>query len=130
MAFIISTHILEVVAALCTGAMVIARGRIVVDAKPAELEARSSYHNAVAMRMPVEEAVRAREVVGGVSGVIRVEQSHADSEIAELVAFPAHDADILDPVCRAIERAGLEVKQVFVERGRLDVVFRQLTLAA
>ena len=129
-AIIISTHILEEVEALCTRAIVIARGRIVIDAKPAELEARSSYHNAVALRLPADQVARAREVVGGVPGVIRVEHNHADSESAELLAFPAQGADILDPVCRAIERAGLGVNEVFVERGRLDEVFRQLTQAA
>jgi ABC-2 type transport system ATP-binding protein len=129
-AIIISTHILEEVEALCTRAIVIARGRIVIDAKPAELEARSSYHNAVALRMPADQVGRACEVVGGVSGVVRVEQNYADGESAELLAFPAQGADILDPVCRAIERAGLGVNEVFVERGRLDEVFRQLTQAA
>jgi ABC-2 type transport system ATP-binding protein len=129
-AIIISTHILEEVEALCTRAIVIARGRIVIDARPAELEARSSYHNAVALRLPADQVGRAREVVAGVPGVIRVEQNHADGAGAELLAFPAQGADILDPVCRAIERAGLGVDEVFVERGRLDEVFRELTQAA
>ena len=129
-AIIISTHILEEVEALCTRAIVIARGRIVVDARPAELEARSSYHNAVALRLPADQVGRAREVVGGVPGVLRVEQNRADGASAELLAFPAQGADILDPVCRAIERAGLAVNEVFVERGRLDEEFRQLTMAA
>jgi ABC-2 type transport system ATP-binding protein len=129
-AIIISTHILEEVEALCTRAIVIARGRIVIDAKPAELEARSSYHNAVALRMAADQVGRACEVVSGVPGVVRVAQNHGDGESAELLAFPAQGADILDPVCRAIERAGLGVNEVFVERGRLDEVFRQLTQAA
>ena len=41
---IISTHILEEVAAVCTRAMIIAEGAIVADATPAELESRSHYH--------------------------------------------------------------------------------------
>jgi ABC-2 type transport system ATP-binding protein len=129
-AIIISTHILEEVDALCTRAIVIAKGRIVSDAKPAELEARSSYHNAVVLRMPVGEARPARDVIGGVAGVARVEQSWADGDIAELIALPANGVDILDPVCRAVEGAGLGINEVFVERGRLDEVFRQLTHAA
>jgi ABC-2 type transport system ATP-binding protein len=129
-AIIISTHILEEVDALCTRAIVIANGRVVIDARPSELEARSSYHNAVALRLRADEAGRAREVVGGVAGVLRVEQRHADGELAELLVFPARGADILDPVCRAIERAGLGLNEVFVERGRLDEVFRDLTRAA
>ena len=126
-AIIISTHILEEVDAVCTRAIVIAKGRIVVDAKPAELEARSSYHNAVALRMPADQVARAQQVVGAVPGVARVEDGRSG---AELIAFPAEGAEILDPVCRAIDDAGLSVNEVFVERGRLDEVFRQLTQAA
>jgi ABC-2 type transport system ATP-binding protein len=129
-AIIISTHILEEVDAVCSRAIVIARGRIVVDAKPAELEARSSYHNAVALRLPAEHLERAQAVVAGVPGVVRVEDGRAATGVAELIAFPAKDAEILDPVCRAIEQAGLAVNEVFVERGRLDEVFRELTRAA
>ena len=39
-AIVISTHILEEVDAVCTRAMIIANGRVVVDATPAELEKR------------------------------------------------------------------------------------------
>ncbi len=129
-AIIISTHILEEVDALCTRAIVIARGRIVADAKPAELEARSSYHHAVTLRLPSGQVEPARGVVGKVEGVVRVEASDLGGGIGQLLAFPRADADILDPVCRAIERAGLAVNEVYVERGRLDEVFRQLTYAA
>jgi ABC-2 type transport system ATP-binding protein len=129
-AIIISTHILEEVDALCTRAIVIAQGRVVIDARPGELEARSSYHNAVALRLRGDEVERAREVIGGVAGVLRVEQRHSAADNAELLVFPARGADILDPVCRAIERAGLDLNEVFVERGRLDEVFRELTRAA
>lgn len=38
---ILSTHILEEVDAVCTRAMIIARGRLVADGTPAELEARA-----------------------------------------------------------------------------------------
>jgi ABC-2 type transport system ATP-binding protein len=41
-AIVISTHILEEVDALCTRAMIIARGRVVADATPAELEQRAA----------------------------------------------------------------------------------------
>src|SRR5690606_36369091 len=117
-AIIISTHILEEVDALCSRAIVIARGRIVLDAKPSELEARSTWHNAVVLRLPVGASAPARDVVGGVAGVARVEQNWADGETAELVAFPADGAEILDPVRRAVEGAGLGVNEMFVERGR------------
>lgn len=39
-AIIISTHILEEVSAVCSRAVIIARGKVVADARPAELEAQ------------------------------------------------------------------------------------------
>lgn len=44
-AIIISTHILEEVDAVCTRAMIIARGRILADATPEDLRSRSSTGN-------------------------------------------------------------------------------------
>jgi ABC-2 type transport system ATP-binding protein len=44
-AIVISTHILEEVDAVCTRAMIIARGRILVDGTPAELRAHSDSGN-------------------------------------------------------------------------------------
>jgi ABC-2 type transport system ATP-binding protein len=129
-AIIISTHILEEVDALCTRAIVIARGRIVADAKPAELEARSSYHNAVTLRMPGDQVAPASAVVGGLKDVAKVEASDLGDGLGQLLVFPRGHADILDPVCRAVEAAGVGVNEVYVERGRLDEVFRQLTQAA
>ena len=51
---VISTHILEEVQAVCTRAIIIARGRIVADDTPQGLAARSRYNNAVSMQL--EEA--------------------------------------------------------------------------
>jgi ABC-2 type transport system ATP-binding protein len=129
-AIIISTHILEEVDALCTRAIVIAKGRIVADAKPAELEARSSYHNAVTLRLPSDQVEPARTVVGGLENVVKVEAGDLGGGLGQLLVFPVGHADILDPVCRALDAAGLGVNEVYVERGRLDEVFRQLTQAA
>ncbi len=129
-AIIISTHILEEVDALCTRAIVIAKGRIVADAKPAELEARSSYHHAVTLRLPADQVEPARAVVVRLAGVVKVEASDLGGGLGQLLAFPRAEADILDPICRAVEQAGLAVNEVYVERGRLDEVFRQLTQAA
>ena len=47
---IISTHILEEVDALCSRVIMIADGRLVCDASPAELEAQSDYHQAITVR--------------------------------------------------------------------------------
>jgi ABC-2 type transport system ATP-binding protein len=46
-AIVISTHILEEVSAICTRAIVIARGRVLADATPAELAYRGASLDAV-----------------------------------------------------------------------------------
>ena len=46
---VVSTHILEEVHAVCSRAIIIAQGRVLADATPAELEARSRYHQAVSL---------------------------------------------------------------------------------
>jgi ABC-2 type transport system ATP-binding protein len=55
-AIVISTHILEEVAAVCTRAIVIARGRVVADATPAELAARGPSMDAVFRDLTMKEA--------------------------------------------------------------------------
>ena len=60
-AIIVSTHILEEVDAVCTRAVVIARGRIVADASPAELKRRSEWHNAVRLTVNANLAPRLSE---------------------------------------------------------------------
>src|ERR1700743_3476575 len=58
-AIIVSTHLLEEVEALCTRAVIIDRGGIVADGKPAELLARSRHHNAVTLTLPADPAALA-----------------------------------------------------------------------
>ncbi|MCZ6590343.1 MAG: hypothetical protein O7B98_04280 [Alphaproteobacteria bacterium] len=48
----------------------------------------------------------------------------------ELVAFSANGGNIIGQVRTAIDRSGLDVAEMFIERGRLEDVFRDLTLGA
>src|SRR5215475_13722210 len=48
---VISTHILEEVDAVCSRAIIIARGKIVADDTPQGLEAKSRYYNAVTLQL-------------------------------------------------------------------------------
>ncbi|MGG5821720.1 ABC transporter ATP-binding protein [Falsiroseomonas sp. HW251] len=56
-AIVISTHILEEVGAVCTRALVIARGKVVADASPAELDAMGPSMDAVFRSLTLPEAV-------------------------------------------------------------------------
>ena len=122
---VISTHILEEVDAVCTRAIIISRGRIVADDTPAGLAARSRYHNAVSMQL--EEAAQlpaARTAVAGLPSVAQVEVSERD---ARLTALPKAGATILPAVSELAARSGLKLKELHLESGRLDEVFRSIT---
>ncbi|HKM36939.1 MAG TPA: ABC transporter ATP-binding protein [Thiopseudomonas sp.] len=118
---IISTHILEEVSALCTRAMVISRGRLLVDETPYELQSRSRYHQAVTI---LAEQPLHRGLLLALPGVAGLEDNPLDGSITVLakagqVIFPA--------VNQLIHAQGWQVRELEVERGRLDEVFRRLT---
>jgi len=129
-AIIISTHILEEVDAVCSRAIIISQGVIVADQTPSQLEARSRYHNAIGIRIAAEGAERCITVLNEISVVQSVQQIVPASGLNELVAFPVDGNSILGPVRAAIDQSGLDVAELFVERGRLDDVFRELTVGA
>ncbi|MFP5421635.1 MAG: ABC transporter ATP-binding protein [Gammaproteobacteria bacterium] len=118
---IISTHILEEVSAVCTRAVVIAHGKLLADGTPLELESRSRYHQAVTLvaAEPLDQAALAE--LPGVAGVEENTLEHSLSILAKPgeVIFPQVNA--------LIAERGWQVKELNVERGRLDEVFRSLT---
>src|SRR5438046_8628511 len=122
---VISTHILEEVDAVCTRAIIISRGRIVADDSPAGLAARSRYHNAVSMQLEEPgQLARARDAVAGLPAVAQVEVSERD---ARLTALPRSGATILPALSELAARQGLKLKELHLESGRLDEVFRSIT---
>ena len=118
---IISTHILEEVSAVCTRAVVIAHGKLLADGTPLELESRSRYHQAVTLVAEEPLDVVALAALPGVIGVEENEREHSLSVLAKpgQVIFPQVNA--------LIAQRGWRVKELNVERGRLDEVFRSLT---
>lgn len=118
---IISTHILEEVSALCTRAVVIAHGRLLADGTPLELESRSRYHQAVTLvaAEPLDQAALA-----ALPGVAGVEENALEHSLSVL----ARPGEVIFPQVNAlIAERGWRIKELNVERGRLDEVFRSLT---
>jgi ABC-2 type transport system ATP-binding protein len=128
-AIIISTHILEEVEAICTRAVVIARGRVVADATPAELARRSRWHNAVTVVVAAEQGETAAMALRKLEMLSTVEAGArgADGLIA-LSALARDGASLEGPVRSALASVGIAPREIFIERGRLDEVFRDLTM--
>jgi ABC-2 type transport system ATP-binding protein len=122
---IVSTHILEEVHEVCTRAIIIADGRIVADATPGALEARSRYHHAVSLRFEKPETLaQARREIAALAEVAEVE---ADERELRLTAVPRAGKNALTPVTALIAKNDWDVPELHLESGRLDEVFRTLT---
>ena len=126
-AIIISTHILEEVEAVCARAVIIARGRILADATPHDLMARSPRHNAVTLQVREDLARGLRAELSAITGVARVEMSDSANGNAQLLVVPADGRLLIDEVRGIIDAKNLAVEGLAVERGRLDDVFREIT---
>jgi len=122
---VISTHILEEVEAVCTRAIIIARGRVVADDTPQALAMKSRYHNAVSLKLErPDQLAAAREAIAALPTVAEVEVSERD---ASLTALPRAGASILSSLNELAARQGLKLKELHLESGRLDEVFRTIT---
>lgn len=119
---IVSTHVLEEVHAVCNRAIIIARGRILADATPAELEARSRYHQAVSLT--ASDVGAAKEALSRVADVAAIE---VDAQDGRITAFPKPGRQIFAAVNDALKAQGIVVRELALEGGRLDEVFRTIT---
>ena len=125
-AIIISTHLLEEVAAVCSRAIIIAEGKIVFDGTPEDFAARSSIHNAVTIRLTGEDLDRVGNEIESMEDVHRIETIN---ETGVLRLIPKDGAVIVEKVSLLMREKGFKVDEIFVERGHLDEVFRDLTIA-
>ncbi len=122
---VISTHILEEVDAVCNRIIIIARGKIVADDTPHGLAAKSRYHNAVSLRLEQpDQLAMAHAAVAALPSVAEVEVSERDMR---LTALPRSGASILAALSELAARQGLKLKELHLESGRLDQVFRSIT---
>jgi len=127
-AIILSTHILEEVQAVCTRAIIIAKGKVITDSTPAELEARSRYHNAVVIRLrgPLSDGVLA--ILENLPGVKAIEELYDDMAENGYRVIPENGQPILRAVSQCVQKQNWDVAELSVDRGQLDEVFRSLTM--
>ncbi|HEX5999624.1 MAG TPA: ABC transporter ATP-binding protein [Hyphomicrobiaceae bacterium] len=126
-AIVVSTHILEEVEAVCTRAVVINKGRIVADGTAEDLIKQVPYHGAVSIRVASDKAEAVRGALAAVVGVRSIETVGTANGQLHLRAIPSNDAGIVADVAAAIRAKSLAVDELYVERGKLDDVFRQIT---
>jgi ABC-2 type transport system ATP-binding protein len=126
-AIVVSTHILEEVEAVCTRAVVIDRGRLVADGTSEELLSLLPHHNAVVVRVPVNDAATARAALLELGHIDGVGDGEIHENVATLRVFARHGRSPVADVADRLKSANVTIESLYVERGRLDDVFRALT---
>jgi ABC-2 type transport system ATP-binding protein len=126
-AIIVSTHILEEVEAVCTRSVIIDHGRIVADGTAEELMRRVPYHGAVTIRIPEATEQAVREALSGHGGIAEIEIVSKAEGQTDLRALPSNGKAIVSDIAALLQDKGIKVNELFVERGKLDDVFREVT---
>jgi ABC-2 type transport system ATP-binding protein len=126
-AIIVSTHILEEVEAVCTRAVVIAKGRIVADGTAEDLMRRVPYHGAVVIKVASAKSDAVKAALSAVKDVTKVEHLGTANGVVHLRALAANGKSIAAGAAAALAAKAIAVDELYVERGKLDDVFRQIT---
>jgi len=127
-AIVVSTHILEEVRAVCSRAIIIAQGKLLFDGTPNELESRSKYHNAITLTVKSNSPDSLCEQLQKLPSISEVENVSTEKDKASFVVFPKNSVSIAKEVHDLAKANNWDVHEFHVEAGRLDDVFRDITI--
>ena len=126
-AIIFSTHILEEVDAACSRALIIDRGRVVANGTPQELRRQSEWAGAVTLRVRGVAAAAVQEKLNRMQSAKKVTaETHGTCVAVTVFPRTAGDGGLTREVIEAT--SGWQVAELRTEEGRLDDVFRNITL--
>jgi ABC-2 type transport system ATP-binding protein len=140
---IFSTHILEEVQATCSRVVIIARGQLVADGTPDELQHK--FRGEPRIHLEVDgPASLVKEALGRVDGVVTVSGGEAVAPYREGTAGKAPDgfrtgarftvlckanADLRSELFKAVVSGGWTLLEMHSEQASLQHVFHELTLS-
>jgi ABC-2 type transport system ATP-binding protein len=128
-AIILSTHILDEVDAVCSRAIIIADGCIVADDTPENIKARSTFHGAILLSLANTEPQALLSCIHNVDGVKTAEILEKNESELKVRIYPEqHNHLIADKIMSSMLHNNYIVRSIFVEQGRLDEVFRDITI--
>ena len=129
---IFSTHILEEVEAACTRAIIIDRGQIVANGTPRELKARSQNAGAVTISLL---STPSSEAIGKLRALSPVKETQIISEdaVRTVIRCIPNKDQVSGSFSRVVgelaQRENWRLEELRVEEGKLDDVFRSITLS-
>jgi ABC-2 type transport system ATP-binding protein len=128
-AIIFSTHILEEVDAVCSRAVIIDRGQIVANGTPQELRQKSEYAGAVLVVASGVSAGQLADRLAQVPNARRaaiVKEDHGKAWVRVYPKTENRNGDLARNIMSAANCWNIE--ELHTEEGRLDEVFRSITL--
>lgn len=125
-AIIFSTHILEEVEAACSRAIIIDQGKIVANGTPDELKAQSPFAGNVIVTVGNVPKAQLMSQIENLKGVEKFWIVAEKPELVTLQLVPR--GNILPELLEAGTRHAWKIEHLDVEEGRLDDVFRSITL--
>jgi ABC-2 type transport system ATP-binding protein len=131
-AIVFSTHILEEVEAVCSRAIIIDRGKIVANGTPQELKQRSDYAGAVSLRVLGVPGDTVRIKLSSIPFAKKAAIVSEKEDAVWVRVYPQAGATRNGELARNVAdislREGWKIEELHTEEGRLDEVFRAITL--
>jgi ABC-2 type transport system ATP-binding protein len=130
-AIVFSTHILEEVEAVCSRAIIIDRGQIVANGTPSELKQRSDMAGAVSLRVLSVGADTVKQRLAAITGASKALIVKEEVGVVWARVYPSDktlNGELARAVAETVTHAGWKFEELHTEEGRLDEVFRRITL--
>jgi len=130
-AIVFSTHILEEVEAACTRAIIIDRGQIVANGTPEELKRKADGAGAVLLKLRGVFANAATPKLSALPTARKVNVVREENDLLVLRIYPREglkDGELARSVAESAWQEKWVVEDLHTEEGRLDEVFRSITM--
>ena len=125
--FILSSHILSEVRAVCDYVLIISHGKLVASDTPDNLERLAAGSNSLLMKVKGEKDT-IRKDLETIEGVTGVEMSYdSDEELWKTKVSIQENVDIREKVFYAMAKANCPIYEMQVKRVSLEDVFLELT---
>lgn len=132
-AIIFSTHILEEVDAVCSRAIIIDRGNIVANGTPLQLRQKSDLAGSVTLRVGGQNAATVNQKLSQIPSVKKVVIVREETSAVLVRVIPKGESDgsiTKGALAQNIADVtnGWRIEEMHTEEGRLDEVFRSITM--